>query len=425
MNISLSLEIPFILLGLVRNKRLNLEDIERLQSKKLRKLIKHSYDNVDYYHRLFKRSHLSPEDIRTIEDLDKIPISRKTDFAGLELKERTASNIDLSKCLERRTSGSSGIGLQCYREKKTSVVNLLRNYLWQLEVGDRISNRHVDLGGHWVPNHPFERLRIFPTKRISPFLDVGAQIKQIVDYHPKTILGLPSAIRILAKELKSHLYDITIPLIFTGGELLDEHTRQLAQESFDGEVFDSYGMIEVGGISKECYTHNGYHVWSDLVFLETVRNGNRVSPGEHGDIVVTGLVNHATPIIRYNSEDTGILMDDECSCGSHFPLMRITEGRKSDTILLCDGKSVAAHAVCAGLCEIYDIKQFQVIQDGIGHFVVKVVKESGFNDTTLESITQVFRKTIGKVSVDILLVDDIPRLESGKFKQFIIKIRQS
>lgn len=423
MDKSLYVVAPFLLLRVIRNNRLKRNEIIKLQNKKLRRLVKQSFEKVPYYNKLLKASGIKPEDIRTVDDLDKIPISKKTNFSDLELKEIVASDINLRKCKLVRTSGTSGIKLELYREHKSFLKNLLHLYLWQLEVGDKIHNRHANIGAAWVMPTPLERIGIFPTKRISPLADTSTQIKQIIEYNPDALTALPSTLRVIANEIIHQQIRVKIPLIFGGGEMLDNHTRRLVQEAFDAEVFDGYGMTEVGGICAECRAHTGQHIFGDQVIVEISRDGEKISPGEKGYITVTDLNGYATPFIRYNSEDVGMLVDDECICSSQFPLMRITEGRKSDTILLNNGKLIPAHEVCVSLYTIQGIKQFQVIQESANRFTVKVVKKSGFTKDLHENIVQSVEQKIGKVDVEVLTVDDIPRLKSGKFKQFISKVR--
>ena len=416
---------PFLFLRLKHNHRLKRDEIIKLQNKKLRRLIKHSFERVPYYNKLFKASGIGPEDIKTIDDLDKIPISKKTDFSDLGFREIVASNIDLRECTLIKTSGTSGIKLEIYRQKKFNLTNLLHIYLWQLEVGDKISNRHLTVGPCWISPTPFEKIGIFPTKRISPFTNTLLQIKQIIEYNPSTLTALPSALRLLANEIIDQQIRVKIPLIFSGGEKLDNHTRKLAQVAFDADVFECYGMTEVGGISGECRAHIGQHVRSDSIFVEITRDGERVSSGEKGCITVTGLNGYAMPFIRYNSEDVGMLIDDECSCGLHSPLIQITEGRMSDIILLDDGRRISGHEICVGVRNVQGIKQFQLIQESANRFIVKVVKKSGCIDDLYENVAQAIKGRIGNVDVEVLVVDDIPRLKSGKFKQFLSKIHQS
>jgi phenylacetate-CoA ligase len=414
---------PFSLLRFMRHSGFRRDELVKLQNKKLRRLVKHSFENVAYYNKLFKASGIRPDDIRTVDDLDKIPISKKTDFSDLQLREIVASDINLSKCRLLGTSGTSGIKLEFYHENKFLLQTLLRIYLWQLEAGDKISNRHFMIGGCWILPTALERLGIFTAKRVSPFLDTLTQIKQIIEYNPDAMIMLPSALKVVADEIIDQQIRVKIPLIFTGGEMLDAHTRRLAQEAFDAEVFDGYGTTEVSGICGECRAHIGQHTFGDQTIVEISRDGEKVSTGEKGCVTVTSLDNYATPFIRYNTEDIGMLLDDECNCGLHYPLMRITEGRASDTIVLNDGGRMSAHEVCVSVCKIEGIKQFQIIQESDNGFIVKVVTKSGFIDELCENVVQVVERALGEVDVEVLIVDDIPRLKSGKFKQFISKVR--
>jgi phenylacetate-CoA ligase len=413
---------PFMFLNLMRNKNLRRNQIITLQNKKLRRLIKHSFEHVYYYNRLFRTSGIRPEDIRTVDDLKKIPISRKTDLSNLDLKEKVASNMDLRKANVAKTSGSSGINLEFYRGKKDLVTNLLRHYLFALEVGDKPHNRRIEIG-HLLPRpFPFGRIGFFPTKDISPFENTMTYIKEIKAFDPSVLLGFPSSIRVIAKEIINQQIKVKIPMIFAGGEVVDIHTRQLAKTAFDAEIFETYGMTEVGGICGECRFHRGQHVWGDQVIVEIIRDGEKISPGERGLITVTSLSRHYTPFIRYNTEDIGILIDTDCVCGSQFQLMKITEGRSSDTILLNNGRVVSAHGVCADLNAFSGVKQLQVIQESRDRFTVKVVEINGFHNNPHKEIVEYFRQRIGKVDVKVSVVDEIPRLKSGKLKLFISKL---
>ena len=131
------------------------------------------------------------------------------------------------------------------------------------------------------------------------------------------------------------------------------------------------------------------------------------------------------PFIRYNTEDVGVLFDADCNCGSNFPLMEISEGRISETVFLKDGKTIPAIGVCTELYSIEEIKQFQVIQEAIGSFAIKVVTKNKLTENISKKIIQTLEKNIGKVNVEILVVADIPRMASGKHKQFISRISKS
>ena len=406
----------------MRNRRFNPTDLKNFQDKKLRAIVKHSYDHVQYYHSLFKEAKIKPDDIKTIDDVHKIPISKKEDMLNLPLEKTLATNIDLSKCIPLRTSGTTGPSLPIYCEKKARLMFFLQHYRWQLECGDKMTNRQAVIGAGWIPVHPMQKIGIFKTKRISLFEDVETQIEEIKKFDPNTLITLPSYVRVLAKEIEEKKEkQINLSLIFTSGEILEEYTRKLARKSFDVEIFDGYGANEVGGICTECVKHEGYHIWSDSVLVEITRDGETAATGEQGEITATNLTNYAMPFIRYNVEDLGILIGNECSCGSHFPLMRITEGRKSDIIQLPDGRVISALPVY-GCCARTGINQFQMIQEKTDRFIVKIVKDTKFTDMTIEEVKRDLKQRLGDVDIDVSVVDKISREKSGKFKPFLTKV---
>jgi len=389
---------------------------------KLRAIVKHSYDNVPYYHTLFKELKLSPDDIKKTDDLQKLPVLKKKDFINLSLKERLAVNINLKQCQRFRTSGTTGIPLTVYRQKKDDMFQNLQQYRWQLEYGGKITNRQVLLGESiHIPRYPntWEKIGIFKTKRISPFEDPKKQIEEIQKFAPQVAYGIPSCVRVLAKEiLERGLRRISIPLIFTGGEFLDDNTREFAGKAFGAELFSQYGSIEVGKIARECVKHSS-HVWSDRVLVEVTRDGEPASFGEEGEITVTNLNQYAMPFLRYNLQDMGYLMENYCSCGDPFPMIRLTSGRKSDFVRLPNGSTIGALAVYNILCDIQGIRQFQVIQENPNRFIFKMVRDSQFTDETTRKVKELICKRLGEVEIDVVEVDTIPREKSGKFRPFI------
>ncbi len=96
----LLLKAPFLMTKLKRNQRLEPSELRKFQDKRLRAMIEHSYKNVAYYHSLFKKANLSYSDIKTIDDLEKIPITRKEDIIDLPQQSLTAINVDPNRCLK-------------------------------------------------------------------------------------------------------------------------------------------------------------------------------------------------------------------------------------------------------------------------------------------------------------------------------------
>ena len=413
---------------LKRNQRLKPIELERLQNKKLRAIIKHSYENVPLYHNLLKEANLKPDNIKTTRDLSKIPILTKSMLRNLPLEHLVAKNIDSTALWKHYTSGTSGLPLSVYWERNATIDQYLRNYRFQLKCGDKIRNKQVDIGAGWACHSPCahagQRMGLFKTLIIPPlgFTDMQTIIKKIKEFGADTLIAPPSIVRLLGKEIaETDVKGLRIRLVFTGGEMLDDYTRKISQEVFGAKLFDGYGTNELGFISGECEKHIGYHIESDACIVEITRDGESVSPGEEGEITVTSLTHYATPLIRYNLEDIGKLTKSECSCGSFFSLMKITQGRKSDVLKLPNCRVVPAVTIYQPLSPIIGIKQFQLQQEKIDRFAVKIVKDQNFTEKTAEAVKSTLLSKVGEAQVEIYFVDEIPR-KTRKFKPFVTQV---
>jgi phenylacetate-CoA ligase len=166
----------------------------------------------------------------------------------------------------------------------------------------------------------------------------------------------------------------------------------LIEDTFEARVFDAYGANEVGRVSPKCHARNGYQIWEGSVIVEILNDGEQASIGEEGEIAVTNLTNHAMPFIRYNLEDQGMLIGDECRCGNTFSMMKISREGKSDVIHLSDGSIVSALAVSCHLGLISSIKQFQIAQEELDRFTVRITKEAKYQPKANEEIKRVLGK---------------------------------
>jgi phenylacetate-CoA ligase len=424
MSSSIFLAAPFTLRRLRRNRRLKRIELRELQNKKLRAMVKHSCENVPYYHDMFRKADLRPDDIKTVDDMRKIPITTKEDIRDLPAEMITAKGFDLSRCFSLRTSGTSGTPMTLYWSKKARYMNFLLQFAWQLECGDKMTNRQVSIGAGWyAATHPFQKIGIFRARRISPLEDATKQIEQIKTFGGRTLIAYPSCVKTLAKEIvEEAVQGLSVHLIFTGGELLDNYTRELASDAFQAELFDKYGAHEVGSISTECRQRVGYHILSDFVIVESLKDGELASLGEEGELTVTNLENHAMPFMRYNLKDLGVLINDECSCDNHYPLMKITGGRESDVVQLADGKMTSALGIYSQLNHIPGIRQFRVTQEDRGSFTIEILKSSKFTETTVEETRRQLKTVLGDVKIEVQTVQDLKREKSGKFRQFITKV---
>lgn len=417
-------EALLILARITLSSRLKASEISQFQDKKIRELVTYSYNTIPFYHDLFKERGLKPDYVKGIKDLKKLPVLTKEKLRSVHLEKMMPVGADVNKFYLARTSGTTGTPLRVYRDRQAKIAGYLQEHLWRLSCGDKITNKQTSLEARWtLSNRPLEKIGVFRTQLISASTPVEKQIQQISRFNPDTISSLPSVLMPIAKAIEYQDIHIINPyLIFTGGEILDANTRRLFTKTFNAEVFDGYGANEVGVIGKECTEHSGYHVLGSSIFVEITQDGEVVADGEEGNVTVTDLINHATPLIRYNLQDIGTMSRDVCSCGNPFPLVKLAGGRQIDFLQLPSGLRVSAVPFYYWLVQMGGIRQFQMIQENIDHFVIKIVKSPDFKENTILEIKSIMKKNLGDVLIEVEIVDQISKLTSFKARPFINKL---
>ncbi len=414
------------LYNLRRQQWLQTEQLEEIQQKKLRRMIRHAYENVIYYRRLFDSAGVKPEDIKTAEDLQKIPITTKEQLQKLEQKEIIAKGINPNRCKKLRTSGSTGIPLSIFFTAKDTEFYNIMQVRASIECGQRLWDRFVYIKAV-LPTRPkywFENLGIWNKQVISHRDMFEKQIEDLRQLRPHVIKGLTPKLFVLARFMKEKgIDDIRPRLIIVGGTTLDFKSREMIESAFGTELFDYYGCFELGLIAWECSEHNGYHINCDSLVLELIKDGRVVPPGEMGKIVCTSLHSFAMPFIRYDIGDVGILSDEKCPCGRGLPLLKSIEGRTDDLFVLPGGKLYTASALAENMGVIPGISQFRIIQESLRCVTVQIAPDKNFSEETIKQIKGQLLKLIGtNFDIKVEVVDTIPPDPSGKRRCIISKV---
>jgi phenylacetate-CoA ligase len=173
------------------------------------------------------------------------------------------------------------------------------------------------------------KLRFLREKYISISESQDNILKMINRYQPDIILGYCSIVKDLAKKIKDeNIRGIFPKMIFLTGEALTTEDRIYISSIFNTEVFHYYATNECGLIAWECKEHSGYHINSDNVIVEFIKeDGTYAKAGEEGEIVLTNLNSYTMPFIRYRIGDIGIPSDEKCPCERNLPLMKMLTGR--------------------------------------------------------------------------------------------------
>lgn len=421
------------LFELNRTQWMKKADAEKRQNKRLRSIIKHAYSNVEFYNRKFKEAGIKLSDIRTVSDLHKIPFTYKSEIQKLPEQEILAKNVNVRKIIAKRTSGSTGIPLKIFFDKKArnyDAASWIRAYLTNgVKPWDKFA-LVVDPHSASQKQPLYNRFGILRREYITIFDDVETQIRKLQLIKPNVIQGYPSVLALLAREVKKECLKFNVKRIFTEAELLNKLSRLNISSGFNCGVYDLFATREFGLIAWECKEHFGYHINSDNLIVEFVRNGETVREGERGEITCTSLTNYAMPLIRYRLGDVGIPLGQECPCGRSLPLMKVIEGRANDLLITPKGKIISPlifHPFPFQELEFFSkVEQFRIVQEKIDEISIDLVMAESFREDPQESFKiaeKRMKKVFGeKVKVAFNIVERLPRDPSGKLRTVISKV---
>lgn len=416
-----------------RNEWSSYEELVQYQNEKLRRLIEHAYENVPYYHRKMAELKLRPEDIKSVEDLPKLPTLKREDIRK-NFWELKAKNYSLRDLRMGHTSGSTGSPLQFLWDKNicliTNVVDW-RQKIWAgLKYRDKIA---LLLGRIVVPlthkNPPFWRINLVHRQLfMSSFhLKIGNlehYVQKLNDFKPQTLEAYPSTAYVLARYLNQRNQCFPLTCVLTTSETLFPHYREAIQKAFSCPVFDFYGMAERVVFASECSAHQGHHLNMDYGITELIKKDNQpASRGEMGRIVATGLYNYGMPLIRYETSDVTALKKQECSCGRKFPLIEDITTRAEDFIITRDGRYISPIVLQHPFKPMKTVIESQIIQEDKENITIKIVKDNGYTEKDTQYLLDEFHKRLGpNMKMDIQFVESIPRTEAGKLKWVISKV---
>lgn len=405
-------------------------ELREEQEKKLRQTIEFAYHNVPYYHRLFNDLHLSPIDIRRLEDLEKLPVLKKE-----TIKKNPHAFIptflQTIPHTTHATGGSTGTPFT-YRlstaDRFTGVALLYRGWSYGgYDLGDRmafLAGSSLGVGGNsYLITKVHEILRNI--RKLSSY-DMGEEEMRyyttvLNTFKPRFIRGYASSLYFYAKWLEEH--DLTVPppdAVFSAAEKLFPHMRKKIGEVFGCEVFDAYGLNDGGVSAYECPEHSGLHIDTERSVMEVADlDGSQVNDGS-GQILATSLNNNAMPFIRYDTGDNGHICDAKCSCGRGNLLLTEILGREYEMLLTPEGKGVfGGYFTTAIFDKLPSVREFQVIQRELDRLAIHIVPDDEIDEKTLDYIRMMVRSKSEKWNVEFKIVQSIDRTRAGKYK-FII-----
>lgn len=413
------------------NKRLHWSraELKRYQDKKLRSIVKYAYENVPFYHVLYKYHGVDVNNITRIEDLEKLPIVKKEVFKKQEPRRLVSSQYQLEALKKVRTSGSTGTPFIVYINSTEDAWRKAIYMRANIACGQKARDRWVVLTAptHFKDTTSLQRrLGIYAQNCISLFEPTSTKLQQISDAKPDIIDGYSGSVAILAKEAKKrNITSIKPHLVFGNAEYIDQQSRSVIEEVFDAPYCDQFGCAEIDRSAWQCLERQSYHMDVDSVIAEFIgKDGFPVAADEQGTVTYTSLFNYAMPFIRYSIGDVGVPSNDTCPCGRSLPLMKIVLGRK-DAFLKLPGDKILSPMVFNYAISTFpyyqDIDQYQIHQKKIDDIDVnlKIGNFSIPKERMAIEFTNHFKKFLelpSEIRLNVAFLEEIPLSKTGKLR---------
>lgn len=416
------------------------EALEALQFKRLHQTIERVYALVPFYKEAFKKANVTPDDIKSLKDLHKLPFTTKDDLRESYPYGMFSMPIDQIVRIHA-SSGTTG---------KPTVVGYSRADIQEwaqlmarsfvacgVTSKDIIQNAYGyglftgGLGAHYGA----EKLgaAVIPISGGN----TKKQIMIMVDFKSTVLTATPSYAQLLADTIEEMglLDKINLKVGVFGAEPWSENMRQKIEEKLHINAMDIYGLSEImgPGVAIECEAKEGLHIWEDA-FIPEIIDPETLEPledGQEGELVITTIKKQAMPLIRYRTKDITRIIKEPCKCGrTHRRIQKIL-GRSDDMIII-RGVNVFPSQIESVLMEIEGLApHYQLIVDRVNNLdtleVQVEVDSKVFSDEIrkLQSIQSQIQKDIKDIlgiTTKVTLVEPrtIERSE-GKAKRVVDK----
>jgi phenylacetate-CoA ligase len=321
------------------------KELKSLQLKRLKETVKRVYDSVPFYQQKFKERNITPDEIKTLDDVQKIPFTTKDDLRDNMPFGMLCTSLD--DCVElHASSGTTGVPVTaCYTNNDLNV--------WSEVMARCLSMSGLskkDVFQNPIPYGTFTGAFGFHygAQKVGALVipsGKGQSERQLklMDYYNTTFIsGVASyVVRLgqVAKEIGLDPAELSVRNGLFGAEMFSPGLKKRIIDTWEMDVHDIYGLTEMcgPGVSTDCDQHDGLHLWEDHFLVEIIDpvTLEPVETEEEGEMVITTLTKTGMPIIRYRTRDIAKLYDQTtCECGRTHVKHSTIKGRSDDMIIV-------------------------------------------------------------------------------------------
>jgi phenylacetate-CoA ligase len=416
---------------------LNDDKLKKIQLQGLKWTAGHAYNNSPFYKKKLDDAGLKPEDIRSLKDIENLPLIDKDDLQQeYPFSLRAVPFEDIVRI--HASSGTTGKRkVLCYTQKDIDVWADIFARCYELAGLTREDRVQIAVGyGLWTAGVGFQAgCERFGAMAV-PLGPANAEMhcEMMVDMGTTVFCSTASMALLMAEEIhkRNLLSSIKVKKIILGAERHSDAMRNRIKELMGVEhIFDIYGLTELygPGTGLDCSRHNGIHYWADHFIFE-ILDPETLKPvpyGQQGELVVTTLSKEGSPLIRYRTHDVTRLFNQKCSCGVPLPMHDRILGR-TDDMFTYRAVNIYPSQIDHVLNRVDGVgSEFQIHlkqrESGRDMMLIKVERGADIgnaNDMHLAERleTEIRRKILVRCRVEILDHGDLPRTQRKSQRVF-------
>lgn len=409
-----------VLSQLERTQWLRPERLLELQRRQLEALLAHARATVPYYREQWSGA---PADLAGLPLLERRALQEQRD--ALRSNAAPAAHGAIS---ESSTTGSTGAPVRVAKTQLTGIfwnAFTLRDHLWQRrDFSARLAVIRHGLSAGEAPNWGAATAGLVdtgPCVMLGLQADVDAQLAWLAREDPEYLLSYPSIVAELVRASLARGLRLTrLREVRTLGEALGSDVRALCREAWGVPLTDTYSAEEVGYIALQCPQGEHYHVQSEGVVVEVLRDdGLPCAAGEVGRVVITELHNFAMPLVRYAIGDYAEV-GEPCACGRGLPVLRRILGRVRNMLVTADGRRYWPLFGSRDYAEFAPVLQSQMVQHALDRVELRLVVSAPLTaDQERRLREHALSRLPAGLGLEIEYVERIERGAGGKFEDFV------
>lgn len=369
------------------------EELNKRNEHEFLKIFQRAYKKSEFYHTLYTQEGIKEEDIKTIKDLEKLPIVTKDMIRNNP--EALLTTRNKKWLIKAHTSGTSGTPLTVFESWPSVWREQAYFYCYRKRCGFTYGQKMVSLRGNLDRNETSLYIHISKTLYLSSYNLNDKTIKEyyqkIKKLNPIAIEGYPSSLYNLCLLLKDNNYKCSIPICFTSSETMYDYQREFIEKTLCTTIYDHYGSTERTIRLSETLDHAGYFEDPGYSINEYTNEG----------VITTSLINNAFPLIRYKMNDLIELNKFYSADKTTSPKIKKINGRTISYIIGKDNTHYSDSALTFIFKSINHIRMAQFVQTEKGKIDINIVPEGDFNIADKQEILKMMDSKVGLKNIDI------------------------